>query len=137
MMFSSNQVLSVSGELDIKYIKHCLSFALQLAGYDYDNSTSIFTWQITKDGRYCIGWASGSIPNGWNTYNFEFDIDKISEIILNHMKKTDSYKANNCAACSGFVMDVIPETLAEQENGIIKPFYGLVSFVPYLCIYSK
>ena len=137
MMFSSNQVLSVSGELDIKYIKHCLSFVLQLAGYDYNNSTSICTWQITEDGRYCIGWASGSIPNGWNAYDFAFDIDKISEIIYNHMSTVDPYKANNCATCSGFVMNIIPETLAEQENGIVKPFYGLISFMPYLCVYSK
>ena len=136
MMFSSNQVLSVSGELDIKYIKHCLSFALQLAGYDYNNSTSICTCQITEDGRYCIGWASGSIPNGWNTYPFDFDIDIISSIILKHLKNKDRYN-NSCAECSGFCMNVIPETLAETENGIIKPFYGLVSFMPYLCIYSK
>ena len=107
MMFSSNQVLSVSGELDIKYIKHCLSFALQLAGYDYNSPTSICTWQITEDGRYCIGWASGSIPNGWNTYDFAFDVDTISEIIYNHMSTVDPYKANNCAACSGFIMDVV------------------------------
>lgn len=137
MMFSSNQLLSVSGELDIKYIKHCLSFALQLAGYDYNSQTSICTWQITDDGQYCIGWASGSIPNGWSPYDFEFDVDKISEIIYNHMSTVDPYKANNCAACSGFVMDVIPETLAEQENGIVKPFYGIVYFRPYLCTYSK
>ena len=136
MIFSSNQVLSVSGELDIKYIKHCLSFALQLAGYDYNNSTSICTWQITEDGRYCIGWSSGSIPNGWNTYDFGFDINKISEIIYKHMSTVDPYKANNCLECSGFVMDVIPETLAETENGIIKPFYGIVCFRPYLCKYS-
>ena len=136
-MFSSNQVLSVSGELDIKYIKHCLSFAFQLANYDYHSPKSTCTWQITEDGRYCIGWASGSIPNGWNAYAFGFDIDKISEIIFNHMRAVDPYKANNCAACSGFVMDVIPETLAEVENGIVKPFYGLVSFTPYLCVYSK
>lgn len=136
-MFSSNQVLSVSGELDIKYIKHCLSFALQLAGYDYNSSTSICTCQTTEDGRYCIGWASGSIPNGWNSYDFGFDINQISEIIYNHMKTIDPYKANNCAACSGFVMDVIPETLAEQENGIVKPFYGIICFRPYLCQYSK
>ena len=136
-MFSSNQVLSVSGELDIQYIKHCLSFAFQLAGYDYHSHKSTCTWQITDDGRYCIGWASVHIPKGWNAYEFEFDIDKVSEIILNHMRVVDPYKANNCAACSGFVMDVIPETLAETENGIIKPFYGVVSFKPYLCEYSK
>ena len=136
-MFSSNQVLSVSGELDIKYIKHCLVFALQLANYDYHSPKSTCTWQITDDGRYCIGWASGQIPKGWNAYDFEFDIDKISEIILKHMKSVDPYRADNCAACSGFVMDIIPETLAEEYNGIVKPFYGLVSFRPYLCEYSK
>ena len=135
-MFSSNQVLSVSGELDIKYIKHCLSFALQLAGYDYNSPTSICTWQITEDGRYCIGWASGSIPNGWNSYPFDFDIDIISNIILEHLKNNDLYH-DSCAECSGFYMNVIPETLAEKEDGIIKPFYGLVSFTPYLCVYSK
>ena len=135
-MFSSNQVLSVSGELDIKYIKHCLSFALQLAGYDYNSPTSICTWQITEDGRYCIGWASGSVPSGWNSYPFDFDIDIISNIILKHLKNKDLYH-DSCEECSGFCMNVIPETLAEQENGIIKPFYGLVSFTTYLCVYSK
>lgn len=137
MMFSSNQILSVSGELDIQYIKHCLSFALELANYDYHSPQSTCTWQIAEDGRYCIGWASGNIPNGWNTYDFGFNIDKISEIVLEHMRSIDPYKANNCAACSGFVMDIIPETLSEKENGIIKPFYGLVSFKSYLCEFSK
>ena len=136
-MFSSNQVLSVSGELDIQYIKHCLLFALQLANYDYNSPKSTCTWQITMDGRYCIGWASVHIPPGWNTYDFGFDVDKISAIILEHMKSVDPYNADSCAACSGFVMDVIPETLAEEENGIVKPFYGLISFRPYLCEYSK
>ena len=137
MMFASNQVLSVSGELDIKYIKHCLSFALQLANYDYHSPKSICTWQITEDGQYCIGWASVHIPKGWNSYEFGFDMDEISKIILNHLRTIDPYKANNCSTCSGFVMDVISETLAEKENGIIKPFYGLICFRPYLCEYSK
>jgi hypothetical protein len=136
-MFSSNQVLSVSGELDIQYIKYCLLFALRLANYDYNSPKSTCVWQITEDGRYCIGWASVHIPKGWNAYDFEFDIDKISEIILKHMESVDPYQANNCAACSGFVMDVIPETLAEEYNGIVKPFYGLILFRPYLCEYSK
>ncbi len=136
-MFSSNQVLSVSGELDINYIKHCLSFALQLANYDYHSPKSTCTWQITEDGRYCIGWASGHIPKGWNAYDFEFDLNKISEIIFEHMKSIDPYHANNCAACSGFIMEAIPETLAEEYHGIVKPFYGLISFSPYLCAYSK
>lgn len=137
MMFSSNQILSVSGELDIKYLKHCLSFALELGNYDYQSTNSTCTWQITKDGQYCIGWASVQIPAGWNTYEFDFDIDKIAAIILKHMKSIDPYQADNCAACSGFIMNIIPETLAEECDGVVKPFYGLVSFKPYLCEYSK
>lgn len=138
MMFSSNQVLAISGELNIEYIKAYLDFALNIA-HSGKNPNSIITYQISEDNKYCIGWGvkSHSKPDGWKEYDFDFDSDIVARIILQHLQKVDPFKVDNADRASGFIMKVIPETLSDKYLGIIKPFYGLVSFEPFLCEYSK
>lgn len=143
MMFSSNQILECSGSLDHeKELYTVLEFALKLSGnldsFTRPNKPSRCVYQITEDGRYCIGWAFEKVENGWTEFQFDFDLNIISMIIVNHLKKQDikediwdgSYR-------KGFLMKIIPESLSCEENGIKNPFYGIVEFQPYTCFYSK
>lgn len=41
------------------------------------------------------------------------------------------------AVNQGYLFEVIPESFAEEENGVKQPFYGLFSVRPFACFYSK
>lgn len=138
-MFSSNQVLEVSGDLthsDDLY--NALGFAIKTSDSDFTNSDTELkcVYQITEDGRYCIGWLYGKIVEGWNEFQFDFDLNIISQIISQHLMKQEikegildgRYK-------KGFIMKAIPESMANEYNGIKNPFYGIVEFKPYTCFY--
>lgn len=142
-MFSSNQILEVSGDLDYKNdIYNALEFALKISG-NIDGFTRIdnpakCVYQITKDGRYCIGWALDSIKEGWTEFQFDFDLSIISQIISQHLRKQKIDKGIwDSGYNKGFIMKVIPESMGDECDGIKKPFYGIVSFEPYTCFYSK
>ena len=146
MMFSSNQILQFSGSLSHKdELKNALEFALNASGWlnpmtRADNPCKC-VYQVTKDGRYCIGW--GGQQDGWNEYPFDFDADIISQIIVQHLTKQDMVYDENCidgwdgSYCEGFLMKNIEYSFADMKNGIQKPNYGIVSFEPYTCYYSK
>lgn len=144
-MFSSNQIFEVSGDLtDQKQLVNSLEFALKYSGYDsYMRSHEIakgkkLLYQITEDGKYCIGWGDKDIPDGWKEFPFEFSISIVSLIIKQHLEKfpiqeegwDGSYK-------KGFVMKYIENSFSDMENGIKKPCYGIVYFKPYTCFYHK
>ena len=82
MMFSSNQILEVSGNLsDQNELEIALEFALKYSGYaknmkqdEIDRGCKLL-YQITEDGKYCIGWGFEKNPEGWIEYPFRFDID--------------------------------------------------------------
>ena len=140
MMFSSNQILKVSGCLSLpNELEDALEFALKYSGHYKNMSQSEIDrgckllYQITEDGKYCIGWGFKEIPEGWLEYPFKFDINIVSNIISQHLESfpleqdiwDGSYE-------KGFIMECIKES-----NGIKSPFYGIVSFRPYTCFYSK
>ena len=50
-MFSSNQILQISGTFE--QLKECLEFALKMYGLH----TNDLTFQLTKNGKFCIGLA--------------------------------------------------------------------------------
>lgn len=147
MMFSSNQVLEISGSLhDHKELQAALEFALKYSGHllSFQNETKAnikCANQITADGRYCIGVSCDQPKYGWNEYMFDFDLSIISQIIAQFVKKQAS-KLHNRAEWDGsyelgFVMKAIPESLASEQDGIKNPFYGIVEFKPFICFYSK
>lgn len=147
MMFSSNQVLEISGCLDhngelFSALEFALKFSGNLSSFNNETKANIkCVYQITQDGRYCIGIAYGTPKDGWNEYQFDFDISIISQIITQFLKK-HSIKAScpnygDGAYAEGFIMKVIPESMASESNGIKNPFYGIVEFSPYTCFYSK
>lgn len=143
MMFASNQILEISGCLSHSgELKTALEFALK-----YSGNTDCFiraekpakcVYQITEDGRYCVGWAFGELQPGWKEYPFDFDTSIISQIIAQHLEKQEIHRDMWDGSYSkGFLMKVIDESLGDEYNGIKNPFYGIVSFEPHTCFYSK
>ena len=73
MMFSSNQILEVSGSLSNQNeLESALEFALKYSGYDKNMSQEEIDrgckllYQITEDGKYWIGWGFEDVPDVWN-----------------------------------------------------------------------
>ena len=145
MLFSSNQIFEVSGNLSHSdELESALEFALKYSNQaknmeqkEIDRGCKLL-YQITKDGKYCIGWGFKDVPEGWNEYPFRFEIDIVSKIIRQHLesfpKKEGGYDGSYQ---KGFVMKCIEESMSSEKNGIKKPFYGIVYFEPYTCFYSK
>lgn len=142
-MFSSNQILEISGDLgDKNDLYNALEFALKLSGnissFTRKEKPSKCVYQITEDGRYCIGWAYEGIKDGWIEFQFDFDLSIISQIISKHLSKQDIERDIwDGGYNKGFIMKAIPESLGSEYDGIKSPFYGIVEFKPYTCFYSK
>lgn len=143
MMFASNQKLKISGCLEHQgELFEALTFALKFSGelecFARNDRPATCVYQITDDGRYCIGWAFEGIKEGWKEFGFDFDLDIISEIITKYLRKQEKEVGiPDGAYHKGFLMKVIKETMADEKDGIKNPFYGIVSFEPYTCFYSK
>lgn len=140
-MFSSNQILEYSGCISHKdELKHALEFAIKASGW-YEPMTRVkdpvkCVYQITDDGKYCIGW--GGEEKGWSEFPFDFDIDIMAQIVVKHLEKqTINYCGWDGSYDKGFLMKVIENSFASEKNGIKSPFYGIVSFEPYTCFYAK
>lgn len=58
-MFSSEQIFEVSGTME--QLETAIKFAMDMSDVNKDN----ISYQITKDGKYCLGWNDG---NGWNKF---------------------------------------------------------------------
>ena len=142
-MFTSNQKLEVSGSLHHKdELYNALEFALKLSDnfecFTRTDKPSKCVFQITDDGRYCVGWSFDGTAKGWSEYPFDFDLSIISKIIEQHlMKQTIIYDEWDGSYKKGFLMKVIEESLSDDDNGIKSPFYGIVEFSPFTCFYSK
>lgn len=142
MMFSSNQVLEVSGNLSHSSELECaLEFALKYSGEDKNILQSEIdrgcklVYQITDDGRYCIGWGFGDVPSEWSEYPFKFDVEIVSKIIKQHLEAFP-VEEGMCdgSSCKGFIMKY-PRW--DDAKGIENVFYCIVYFKPYTCFYSK
>lgn len=72
-MFTSNQKLEISGNYN--QLKSALEFAIKLDGTDLNK----LCYQITEDGKFCIGWFSewkGYADNIWHDVAFYHSDDK-------------------------------------------------------------
>lgn len=137
-MFSSNQKLEISG--DFSQLQSALNFAIDY----YEGNHNHICYQMTDDGKFCIGWGDSykkQSYKGWENFQFDYDAEIVSKIIiqfLNKQKRKDSlYEYFDGCTNNGFLMKVIPETCADEENGIKNPFYGIVSFETFTNFYSK
>ena len=130
-MFSSEQVFEVSGTMD--QLEMAIRFAFNMSELSKDN----ISYQITKDGKYCIGWLA---KEGWKKYPFDFDPHIVSEIVEQHLRKQkygNPYSYDDGSTEKGFLMKAIPQLFSDEEDGIKSPFYGIVSIEPYMNFFAK
>ena len=133
-MFSSNQNLVISGNLNQEgELEMDLEFALKKSGYAKNMEKEEIArgckllYQITKDGKYCIGWGFGDIPEGWKEYPCIFDVEIVGKIIRQYIEET--YGGN------GYIMKCIKDDDNVEE--IKNSFYGIVYFEPFKNFYAK
>ena len=127
-MFSSNQVFEISGEFE--QLRDALNFAIDY--YEVQEKDLVF--QITENGKYCIGWKPDDYSiEGWENFQFDYDSEIVAKIIIQFLQKQKCKES----PYGGFLMKAIPETFSEEENGIKDPFYGIISFEPFVNYYSK
>ena len=145
MMFSSNQVLEVSGSLSRNELEVALEFALKYSGKsknmtqkEIDRGCKLL-YQITEDGKYCIGWGFKDVDDGWLEYPFRFDIDIVSRIIRQHLESFPIERGFwDGSYANGFIMKCIGDGEWDtQKTGIKNLFYCIVYFKPYTCFYAK
>ena len=131
-MFSSNQVLKVSGTFE--QLKECLEFALKTYGIRSKN----LCFQLTQNGKFCIGWLD---KEPWQNFQFGFNVDIVVDAIKKFLqeqpKQKSPYDYGDGSTDDGFLMKVIPETFSAAYEGIKEPFFGIVSFEKYTNYYSK
>ena len=137
-MFSSNQILDISGSLD--QITSALNFAMAYSGElnhfsDAEQKRGCkIVFQITEDGKYCIGWGFEEVPSGWTEYQFKPDSKIISAIIEQRLKEASTQEDGLDGSYErGFRMRNIDHNTPGVENS----FYGIVYFEPYTCFYAK
>jgi hypothetical protein len=129
-MFSSEQIFEVSGDMD--QLEMAIKFAIEM----YETGRASVVYQITKDGKYCLGWGN---QEGWNKFPFDFDAHIVSEIVKQHLNKQkyeNLYAWSDGTSEKGFLMKVI-HTSAMNEDGIKNPFFGIVSIEPFMNYYAK
>lgn len=130
-MFSSEQIFEISGSMD--QLEMAIRFALDMS----DTNQSDITYQITEDGKYCLGWHA---DNEWKKFPFDFDEHIVSEIIKQHLEKQECenpYEWGDGSTGKGFLMKVIPDLFSDENDGIKEPFYGIISIEPYINYYAK
>ena len=130
-MFSSEQIFEVSGTME--QLEKAIKFAVDMHGI----GRSGISYQITKNGKYCLGWGDSE---GWKKYPFDFDAHIVSEIVKQFLEKQDCedpYSYADGSSEKGFLMKAIPEVFSDEEDGIKEPFYGIVSIEPYMNFYAK
>ena len=145
MIFSSNQVFTISGDLDCSNgIEDVLRFALKYSELNKlmmkpkSGRAIKLLYQITKDGKFCIGWSYEYVPEGWKRFPFRFSIKAVSNFIKEHLEEypveenvwPGSYR-------KGFLMKNVGEVFGDEYKGIRNPLYAVIYFEPFTCFYSK
>ena len=142
-MFSSNQKFSVSCRED--QLESVLSLALNMRLQNLKEPT--LTYQFTEDGKFAIGGYGGEQKSGW--VKFPFDRPS-NEMLLAMIKQFIGTKSalhkyyggeDGCGGDGsthpGYLVEVIPETYAEQWEGIQNPWCGIIYVRAFNCYYSK
>ncbi|MCQ2749092.1 MAG: hypothetical protein MJ246_03685 [Clostridia bacterium] len=147
-MFSSNQVLEVSGDLSkfSNQLSEAIRFAFAMYGLLDDRDKNEvrkdfkLIYQITDDGKYVLGQCYKQVPDGWTDFNIKVNIEIITILIRAHLRdaKYDFSENLDGSYEEGFLMKCIPENeSSENLRGIKNPYYGIVSFESFVNFYSK
>lgn len=138
-VFSSNQKFCVSCQ------KEQLRRVIELALWMHDDREGgrNLAYQITKDGRFVIGWYHKEPEAGWNRFMFERPgIDLIVEAVKQFTEGHKSGWSEEDGMWDGFYKDgylveETPNMLSDEYNGVKRPFYAIISVRYFSCLYSK
>lgn len=141
MMFSSNQVFKISG--NIKHdgeLASAVRAALEMSGYDAffrrvkDPAQMVF--QITESGKYAVGWCWDNTPvKGWTMLPFDYDINILCAIIRKHLEKQRPVSIPWDGSCEkGFLLCAKGDDVFED---VTSPFYCIFTVEPFTCFYAK
>lgn len=132
-MFSSNQVLQISGDLNPSDIKNALDFAMELYGYD----NSQIGWQFSDDNKFCIGVIVNDNTD-WNKFPLDMDFDtELAAVLIYKCLERQEYTLDGSFDGSyekGFLMKTIK---SDTKIKIKSSFYGIVSFEAFVNFYAK
>lgn len=145
MMLSSNQVLEISGSMD--QLEAAIEFAMTYSGekecFTRRDSPAKCVYQVTDDGRYCIGWnPHARTREGWIEYPFDYDAKIISQIVRQHIEKAEKpfnkFGGYDGISAVGFLLQEGPGGKTYDERSRIKEnFYCIVNIRPFWCYYAK
>lgn len=143
-MFSSNQVLEISGSLD--QLETAIDFAMAYSGqkecFARRDRPAKCVYQITEDGRYCIGWNYGGVEDGWTEYPFDYDAKIISQIVRQYVEKAEKpvneFGEYDGLTKVGFLLQAGQGGKTYDEWNCVKnAFYCIANIRPFWCYYAK
>lgn len=143
MMFSSNQILEISGSLD--QLEAAIDFAVMYSGqkkcFTRRDRPAKCVYQITNDGRYCIGWNFGKAKDGWMEYPFDYDAKIISQIVRQYIEKADKplnkFKGYDGSSSIGFLLQQGAGKTDDEWYCVRDPYQCIVNIRPFWCYYAK
>lgn len=133
-MFSSNQVLKISGELDALSVERALKFCLDVAGY----SSYTLVWQALETGEFCIGFQYGdeTTPQGWNCFPISDDTEIAALTATKYLERQEFPR--ECCGDGSNDKGFLVERITYNDDGHIKNWNrGIVKFSPFTCFYHN
>lgn len=145
MMFSSNQVLEISG--DMRQLEAAIEFAMR-----YSDQNECFmrrekpakcVYQISDDGRYCIGWALHDEvpPDGWSEYPFDYDPKIIGPVVRQWIEKAPRPFDENAELDGshhiGFLLQESGGSRWAEQERIKNGWRCIITIRPFWCFYAK
>lgn len=146
MMFSSNQVLEISGSM--RQLEAAIEFAMMYSGraecFTRHEKPSKCVYQITYDGRYCIGWSlhdRDAPPDGWSEYPFDYDPKIISAVVQQWLEKApkpiDEHEGFDGSHRIGFLLRECSGNRWKDWGGIKNGLHCIITLRPFWCFYAK
>ena len=133
-MFSSNQVLKISGELDALSVQRTLKFCVDVAGYD----SCTLVWQALETGEFCIGFQYGdeTVPQGWNCFPVSDDYDIAALTIVKFLERQEFPR--ECGGDGSSGKGFLAESITYKDSDRVENCHrGIVKFSPFTCFYHK
>lgn len=134
-MFSSNQELKISGNLDTLFVQRALKFCVDVAGY---GSPHTLVWQTLDTGEFYIGvqYKDETTPQGWNSFPVSDDLDIVALIIVKFLERQEFPRecGGDGSNTKGFLVE--PVTYGDEDR-IKNWMRGIVKFSPFTCFYHK
>ena len=145
MMFSSNQVLEISG--DMRQLEAAVEFAMRYSGqnecFTRREKPAKCVYQVSDDGRYCIGWAlrDEELPDGWSEYPFDYDPKIIGAVVQQWIEKEprpfDENAGWDGSHHIGFLLQESGGSRWKEQEQIKNGWRCIITIRPFWCLYAK